>query len=208
MHKPVITAAEGTPRERVENDLDTVPASARNRPSLPVKDSAYEAKEISPAAGPEEAIEDPQERTRAVNDAFETGNYTEAARLQERNAAAVRRAETAAEGTPGDGTLDALLSLSWYQLLAGQYNAVIATADQAAAIRDDYISIDANRAHALMLKGAADEARFLYNKHRGKETRNKKIWDHEILDDFAEFEKENINHPLMDKIRDAWIEKD
>jgi molecular chaperone GrpE len=207
LHKPVIPAEEDTPRERAEDAFDYIRESGRNGPSLPGREAAYEAMEIS-LTGLAQAIEDPQERTKAVNRAFEAKDYAEAARLQERTAAAVRRAETAAEGKPGDGTLDALLSLSWYQLLAGQYDAVIETADQAAAIRDDYISIDANRAHALMLKGAADEAKFLYNKHRGMETRNKKIWDHEILDDFAELEQENINHTLMNKIREAWIEKD
>ena len=81
---------------------------------------------------------------------------------------------------------------------------MIATADRAAAIREDYISLDANRAHALMLKGAEDEARFVYNKHKGKETRNKKTWDNEVLDDFAELKQANIEHPLMNEIRNAW----
>ncbi len=204
LHKPVITAAEGAPRERAENASNYIRASGRNRPSLPGQEAAYEAKEISLASDPAKAIEDAQERTKAVNGAFEAKNYAEAARLQERNAAEVRRTETATEGKPGDGTLDALLSLSWYQLFAGHYDTVIATADQAAAIREDYISIDTTRAHALMLKGAADEARFIYNKHKGKETRNKKTWDNEVLDDFAELEQANIKHPLMNEIRSAW----
>ncbi len=204
LHKPVITAAEGAPRERVENVSNYIRASGRNWPSLPGQEAAYEATETSLASDPAKAIEDAQERTKAVNGAFEAKNYAEAARLQETVAAAVRRSETAAEGKPGDGTLDALLSLSWYQLLAGQYDAVIATADQAAAISKDYISIDTNRAHALMLRGFPDEARIVYNKHKGKETRNKKTWDNEVLDDFAELEQENIKHPLMNEIRTAW----
>ncbi len=61
----------------------------------------YETGEISHAAGPSE---DAQERTKAVNGAFEAKNYAEAARLQEEIAAEVRRIETAAEGKPGDGT--------------------------------------------------------------------------------------------------------
>ncbi len=204
LHRPVITAAEGTPRERGENASNYSPASGRNSPSLPGQEAIGEAKEISPASDPVEAIEDAQEQAGAVNGAFESKNYEEAARLQESIAAAVRRTETAAEGKPGTGTLDALLSLSWYQLFAGQYDTVIATADQAAAIRDDYISIDTNRAHALMLKGAVDEAKFIYNKHKGKETRNKNIWDDEILGDFDELERADIKHPLMDEIRSAW----
>ncbi len=204
LHKPVITAAEGAPRERTANISSGIRASDRNRPSLPDQEAAYEPAETSLVSDPAKAIEDAQERAQAVNGAFEAKNYAEAARLQETIAAAVRRTETAAEGKPGDGTLDALLSLSWYQLLAGQYDAVIATADQAAAISKDYISIDTNRAHALMLKGFPDEARIVYNKHKGKETRNKKTWDNEVLDDFAELEQENIEHPLMNEIRSAW----
>lgn len=207
LHKPVITAADGAPPEWTENTSSHIRASGRDLPSPPDQEAAYEANEISLTSDPAQAIEDAWERTNAVNEAFEAQNYTEAARLQERNVAEVRRTETVAEGKPSGGTLDALLSLSWYQLLAGQYDTVIATADQAAAIRGDYISIDANRAHALMLKGAADEARFIYNKHKGKETRNKKTWDNEILDDFAELEQADIEHPLMSEIRSAWAAK-
>jgi molecular chaperone GrpE len=207
LHKPVITAAESASRERIEIPPNYIPASDRNRPSLPGQEAAYEAMEISFASDPAKAIEDAQERTKAVNGAFEAMNYPEAARLQETIAAAVRRTETAAEGKPGGGTLDALLSLSWYQLFAGQYDAVIATADQAAAISEDYISIDTNRAHALMLKGSTDEARVVYNKHKGKETRNKKTWNAEVLDDFDELEQEGIKHSLMDELRSAWSAK-
>ncbi len=207
LHKPVITAAEGAPREWLENTSNYIRASGGNRPSLPGQEAAYETKKISLASDPAQAIEDAQERSQAVNGAFEAKNYAEAARIQESVAAALRRTETAAEGKPGDGTLDALLSLSWYQLFAGDYDTVIATADQAAAIREDYISIDTNRAHALMLKGAADEAKVIYNKHKGKETRNKKTWDNEVLDDFAELEQANIEHPLMNEIRSAWAAK-
>jgi molecular chaperone GrpE len=206
LHKPVITAAAGAP-PGAENASNYIYASERNSPSLPGQEAAYEAKEISLTSDPAKAIEDAQESTKAVNDAFESKNYAEAARLQETIAAAVCRTETAAEGKPGDGTLDALLSLSWYQLFAGQYDAVIATADQAAAISKDYISIDTNRAHALMLKGSTDEARVIYNKHSGEETRNKRTWDNEVLGDFAELAQADIKHPLMSEIRSAWAAK-
>jgi molecular chaperone GrpE len=204
LHKPVITAADGAPREWIENAPSDIRASGRNWPSLTGQAAAYEAMDISLASAPADAIEDAQESTEAVNGAFENKNYAEAARLQETIAAAVRRTETAAEGKPGIGTLDALLSLSWYQLFAGQYETVIATADQAAAISSAYISIDANRAHALMLLGSTDEARTIYNKHKGEETRNNKIWDDEVLDDFHELEQASIKHPLMNEIRNAW----
>ncbi len=207
LHKPVIAGAEGAPRERAEDTSNYISASGQNWPPPSSQEAAYEAEEISPLSGPAEVIEDAEETATAVNGAFEAKDYAEAARLQEIVAAAVYRSETAAGGKPGDGTLDALLSLSWYQLLTGQYDTVIATADQAAAIRQDYISIDTNRAHALMLKGATDEAKFIYNKHRGKETRNKRAWDEEVLGDFYELEQENIKHPLMYEIRSAWSTK-
>jgi molecular chaperone GrpE (heat shock protein) len=207
MHEPVIVAAESAPRERAENASSFIRASRRDLPSFPGEETAYEANGNSPASAPAQAHEDATERTKAVNAAFEARNYVEAARLQESIAAEIRDAETASGGKPGGGTLDALLSLSWYQLFAGHYDAVIATADQAAAIREDYISVDTNRAHALMLKGATDEARFIYNKHKGKVTRNKKTWDNEVLDDFGELEQENITRPLMDEIRRAWSTK-
>jgi hypothetical protein len=55
-----------------------------------------------------------------------------------------------------------------------------------------------------MLNGYKNEASVIYNKHKGKETRNKKTWDNEVLDDFAELEQADIKHPLMDEIRSAW----
>lgn len=201
LHKPVITAGEDTSREWAEDAPGQFYASAPNWSSSPAEEAAYHANEVSPSSGAGKAIEEPRERE---DGAFEAKDYTEAVSLHERDAEEARRFEIAVDGKPGDGTLDALLSLSWYQLLAGQHDAVIATADQAAAIRSDYISIDANRAHALMLKGAVDEARAVYNKHAGKSTRNKKAWEKEILDDFAELEKENIRSPLMDELRNAW----
>src|SRR5262249_41094628 len=142
------------------------------------------------------AIEEAQKRTKPASEAFDSKNYPEAARLQEDISAAVRRAETAADGKPAEGTLKALLSLSWYQLFAGQYEAVIATADRAAAINKDYFLIDTNRAHALMLKGSPDEARAIYNKHKGKVTGNQRTWESEILADFVTLEQANIKHPL------------
>jgi molecular chaperone GrpE len=219
MHKPIMTAAEGSPaanhpvcavlngKSHSMPEHGSIYAFERNWPSLPDEEAACEATEISLTSDSAKAIEQAHKRNKAVNDAFDSKNYEEAARLQEKIAAAVRRIETAAEGKPGDGTLGALLSLSWYQLFTGQYDTVIATADQAAAISKDYISIDTNRAHALMLMGSTDEASVIYNKHRGKETQNKKTWDSEVLDDFAEMEQANIKHPLMGEIRSAWASK-
>ncbi|MGO9984896.1 MAG: nucleotide exchange factor GrpE [Rhodomicrobium sp.] len=214
LHKPIMTAAEGIPAANHPISLDGEPhstpehgsiyASGLDWPSLSDEEAACDVTEIPLTSDPAKAIEYAQKRNKAVNDAFESKNYAEAARLQERIAAVVRRTETAAEGKPGDGTLGALLNLSWYQLFTGQYDTVIATADQAAAISKDYISIDTNRAHALMLKGSTDEARVIYNMHRGRETQNKKTWDSEVLDDFAELEQAKIKHPLMDEIRSTW----
>jgi molecular chaperone GrpE len=207
LHLPVIPAAEEAVREQVGNRADYTPEPEPGEPLLAGQETVGEAGETPLASGPVMATEGGQHAIGAVNIAFEAKNYVEAARLQEAIAGEVRRAEIAAEGRAGAGTLDALLSLSWFQLFAGQYDTVIAIADQAAAISKDYISIDTNRAHALMLKGSLDEARFIYNKHRGKETRNKKVWDSEVLDDFIELEQAGIKHPLVEDIRRAWTVK-
>lgn len=92
------------------------------------------------------------------------------------------------------------MSLSWYQLFAGQYDAVIQTTRQAAAINPNYIEIDTNRAHALMFKGSANEAREVYVRHKGKKVGNNS-WEEVILDDFAQLERANIKNPLMEEIR-------
>jgi hypothetical protein len=197
---------EGDAGERAKEPLGDIHASGADLP-LPSPAGA-EASGVSLTSAPAPVLEDVQEAADAVKSAFEAGNYAEAARLQEGIAVAMRNAETAANGEPGERTLDALLNLSWYQLLAGRYTDVIATADEAAAINENYFSIDANRAHALMLTGSTDAARVVYNKHRGKETRNKKTSENEILDDFRDIEAENISHSLMDEIRNAWTEEE
>jgi molecular chaperone GrpE len=190
LNRPVIT-------EGMENPEAHHPTSSE-------QEAFYEDTVISFPSHSAKVTEDTQVRSWSVKDALENKNYAEAAHHQEKKVAVVRLTETADAGQPGDATLDALLSLSWYQLCAGQYDAVIATADQAAEIREGYISIETNRAHALMLMDSLDEAKAIYNKHRGEETRNNKTWEREVLDDFAELELENIKHPLMDEIRSAW----
>ncbi len=190
LHKPVIE----------EGQEDT----ATHNPLSSEYETTYQTAEDSYTSYPTRTVEDAQTRSWTVKDAYESKNYAEAARLQEKKVAVVRYNETADGGQPGDGTLDALLSLSWFLLCAGQYDDVIATADQALEIRQDYISIETNRAHALMLKGSTDEAKAIYNKYTGRETRNQKTWEREVLDDFAELELVDIKHPLMDEIRSSW----
>src|SRR5215813_593962 len=168
---------------------------------------ANDVTEISLTSDLAKAIEDARKRTKSVTDAFERKNYAEATRLQEGILASVRRAETVADGKPGEDTLKALLELSRYQLFAGRYDDVIATADQAVAIRKDFFLIDANRAHALMLKGSTEEAKAVYNKYKGKVIGKQGTWDAVVLENFAALEQANIRHPLMDEIRSSWATK-
>jgi molecular chaperone GrpE len=210
LHKPVMPApADEIPVTAHPNcvTLDGKPYGAPEYKSADVsrrEETTFQDDEAAYEAAGAAFASDPAKAVRAVNEAFEKRNYAEAARLQESIAEAVRRAEIDAEGNPGAGALGALLNLSWYQLFTGHYDAAIATADRAAAICEGYISIDTNRAHALMLRGFTDEAWAIYNRHRGKETQNKKTWEREVLDDFAEMEQAEIKHPLMDEIRSAW----
>jgi len=176
-------------------------------PSLVDTEPTNDVTPISLTSDLAKAIEDAQKRTKSATDAFERKNYAEAIRIQEAILASVRRSETVGGGKPGEGTLKALLELSRYQLFAGRYDDVIATADQAVAISKDFLLIDTNRAHALMLKGSIEEARAVYNKHKGKDTGNQRTWEAVILEDFATLEQANIRHPLMDKIRSSWATK-
>ncbi|MEJ2118446.1 MAG: nucleotide exchange factor GrpE, partial [Alphaproteobacteria bacterium] len=112
LHKPIITGAQET--------------SAPPYPTSSGQKATYGAADISHVSDLAKTIENMQSQIQAANDAFEDKNYKEAARLQENIAKAVSIAEAASEGGFGDSTLDALLSLTWYQLFAGQYEAVVA----------------------------------------------------------------------------------
>jgi len=62
--------------------------------------------------------------------------------------------------------------------------------------------IETNRAHALMFLGRSKESRTLYLAHKGKPVweQDHRKWERVIADDFAEFRKAGLTHPMMANI--------
>src|SRR5262249_13462672 len=86
----------------------------------------------------------------SISEAFGGGRYGEALRLQEALVVKVEAAETEREGKAGEGTAEALHSVAWYALFARDFTKALTAADRAHALLPDDLSIETNRAHALM----------------------------------------------------------
>jgi hypothetical protein len=59
-----------------------------------------------------------------------------------------------------------------------------------------------NRAHALMFLGRGEDCKALYLAYKGKPVSGQ-LWERGIVEDFAEFRKAGLTHPMM-----ADIEKE
>ena len=84
-----------------------------------------------------------------IMEANGAGRYAEALQLQETLAARVEAVETERAGKPGEETEQALISVTWYALLAREFTKALTVADRAHALLPDDLSIETNRAHAL-----------------------------------------------------------
>jgi hypothetical protein len=117
--------------------------------------------------------------------------------MREALAAKEEAAETKREGAPGKETADALVDLAWYALFARDFTKALTVADRARALLPEYLAIEANRAHAHMF--LEHEAKKLYADHKGEPVpeQDGKPWEHCIAEDFAEFRKAGLTHPLM-----------
>jgi hypothetical protein len=137
-------------------------------------------------------------------EAADAGRYAEALQLQEALAAKVVAAETEREGKAGEGTADALHSVAWYALFARDFTKALTVADRAHALLPSDLSSETNRAHALMFLGREEESKALYLAHKGKPVwTGGNLWENVIAEDFAEFRKAGLTHPMM-----ADIEKE
>jgi predicted Zn-dependent protease len=80
----------------------------------------------------------------------------------------------------------------------------LTVAERAHALFPDDLSIETNRAHALMFMGHDEEAKALYLIHKGEVIKaDNKLWEQIIAEDFAKFGKAGLTHPMM-----ADIEKE
>jgi TPR repeat protein len=133
------------------------------------------------------------------------GRYAEALQRQEALAAKVEAAETTREGKPAEQTAQALNSVAWYALFAREFTKALTVAERARALFRDDLMIETNRVHALMFLGRGEDSKALYLAHKGKplSEQDARLWEHIIVEDFAEFRKASLTHPMM-----ADIEKE
>jgi TPR repeat protein len=137
-----------------------------------------------------------------ISEAFGAGRYAEALQLQEALAAKVEAAETKREGKPGEETAQALSQAAWYALFAREFARALTFADRAHAVLADDLGVETDRAHALMFLERGEECKALYLAHKGKplSERDAQLWERAIAEDFAEFRKAGLTHPMMAEI--------
>jgi TPR repeat protein len=142
-----------------------------------------------------------------ISEAVGARRYAEALQLQEALAAKVEAEETKREGTPGEKTAGEVYNVAWYALFAREFTKALTFADRAHALRPDDLGTEINGAHALMFLERGGESKALYLAHKGKTIRgwgaDGKLWERVIVEDFAEFRKAGLTHPMM-----ADIEKE
>jgi TPR repeat protein len=145
----------------------------------------------------------------SLADLYENGkgvaqDYAKALQLQEAYAAKVEPEETDL-GKPGERTAQALSRVAWIALFAREFAKALTVAVRAHALLPDDLEIETNRAHAFMFLGRGQEARALYLAHKEEPISGQdgKQWERVIAEDFAEFRKAGLTHPMM-----ADIEKE
>ena len=133
------------------------------------------------------------------------GRYAGALRLQEAFAAKTEADETKRDGKPGRETALVLGQIAWVALFAGEYPKALSVSDRAHTLLPDNLSIESNRAHALMFVGHDEEAKAIYLAHKGQpfSEQDSKFWEQGVVEHFAEFRKAGLKHPMM-----ADIEKE
>jgi TPR repeat protein len=141
----------------------------------------------------------------SIEEAAEAGRHTEALQLQEALAVKVEEEEKKREGKPAKETAQALNGVAWLALLARESTKALTVADRAHALLPDNLSIETNRAHALMFLGRGEDSKTLYLTYKGKpmSQQDARLWERVIAKDFAEFRKADLTHPMM-----ADIEKE
>jgi len=138
-----------------------------------------------------------------ISEAAETGRYAEALQLQQALATKVEASETKRGGKPGEKTADVLNTVAWFALFAREFRKALSAANRAHALVPDDLTIETNRAHALMfLANRGKESKALYLAHKGKPISESdgQLWERVIAEDFAEFRKAGLTHPMMAEI--------
>jgi hypothetical protein len=139
---------------------------------------------------------------RAIREAAGAGRYSEALQLQGTLAARREAAETKREGKPGKETAEALGDVAWYAILAREFPKALTAVDRAHKLLPDDLAIETNRAHANMFLGRGKEAEAVYLAHKGNRVseQDNQLWESVIANDFGEFRKAGLAHPMMAEI--------
>ena len=134
--------------------------------------------------------------------AEDKGDFAKAVRLREVFVADIEARETTRTGAAGKDTADSMLGLSWDALLARNNLKALAVAERAHKLDPSNVAIETNHAHALMFLHREVEARVIYRQNKGKQvySNSDKSWQTVIAEDFAEFRKRGIAHPMMAEI--------
>src|SRR5262245_29672894 len=84
--------------------------------------------------------------------------------------------------SPGEQTAMAILEVAWSALFAREFPKALAASDRGHTLLPHNLSIETNRAHALMFIGHVEEARALYLAHKGKplSDADNKLWEQVI----------------------------
>src|SRR5262249_37035275 len=95
-----------------------------------------------------------------------------------------------------------LNGVAWLALLARDFAKALSVGDRSHALFPDNLPIETNRAHALMFLERGEECQRLHLAYK-RQTMSKdenKLWEHVIAEDFAEFRKAGLTHPMMAEI--------
>jgi TPR repeat protein len=139
-----------------------------------------------------------------IHEVVTAGRYDEALRLEEALAAKVEAVETKRDGKPGAETATALNSMAWYALFAKDFTKALTVADHAHTLFPNNLTIETNRAHALMFMGHDEEAKALYLAYKGQHMSGEddRLWERVIAQGFADFRKAGLTHPMMADIEE------
>jgi tetratricopeptide (TPR) repeat protein len=93
------------------------------------------------------------------------------------------------------------LALSWLLLLSRDFKGALDASEAGLKLNPKELSLDTNRAHALLFLGRRGDAMEIYRKNIG-ESISKRSWEEIILDDLDQLEKNKVTNPAFGEIRD------
>jgi len=93
-------------------------------------------------------------------------------------------------------------NLSWFELLSHDFAGALASCEVGRRWNENYIPLQTNCAHALLLVGRVKDAEEIYLKYRGQKSspNSDKVWEQTIVEDFGELKEAGIESPEMSRI--------